>query len=243
MVDCSGLENPSEDSPKTAGIAENCDSGDAQDALFTERSADCDGSNVGTVFPEPDDWGAWVDIWCRDDTGNINCVPPCLSHYVQHLVTPEGWLRQPDSIPNTPYKIARWFHLNRIGAERPPWIGFGIRPHQAKEIWEEKLEEWRREDEPAPDEPQHADLYFIGGDEGPIKIGVSNDPQRRLKGLQTGYPYPLQILATIEGGAMLEIEYHERFAEHRLHGEWFAPHPDILAEIERLRTHPNTEGN
>lgn len=25
-------------------------------------------------------------------------------------------------------------------------------------------------------------------------------------------------------------------AAHRLHGEWFAPHPDILAEIDRLKS-------
>ena len=34
--------------------------------------------------------------------------------------------------------------------------------------------------------------------------------------------------------ADVEKEYHPRFAEHRLHGEWFHPHPDILAEIDRL---------
>lgn len=31
-----------------------------------------------------------------------------------------------------------------------------------------------------------------------------------------------------------ERDYHARFAAHRLRGEWFAPHPDILAEIEHL---------
>lgn len=79
-----------------------------------------------------------------------------------------------------------------------------------------------------------ADLYFIGSDEGPIKIGVSVDPTKRLKGIQTSYPYKLQILALIPDGGMMESEYHARFAAHRLHGEWFEPHPDILAEITRL---------
>lgn len=85
----------------------------------------------------------------------------------------------------------------------------------------------------------YVDLYFIGGDTGPIKIGVSGNPAQRLKALQTGYPHALRILALIPEGGMQEITYHAKFAEHRLHGEWFAPHPDILAEIERLNTGAN----
>ena len=64
-------------------------------------------------------------------------------------------------------------------------------------------------------ETEWADLYFIGGAQGPIKIGISVAPAKRLKGLQTGYPYRLRLLAV---------------------GEWFERHPDILAEIDRLDT-------
>lgn len=77
-------------------------------------------------------------------------------------------------------------------------------------------------------------VYFIGGDAGPIKIGSSNSPLERLATFQTGSPVVLRIHALAWGGLQKEREYHERFAAHRLHGEWFEPHEDILAEIARL---------
>jgi len=77
-------------------------------------------------------------------------------------------------------------------------------------------------------------IYFIGGEDGPIKIGIAVNPSARLKELQTGHPARLSVLATVLGPDSLEGDYHVRFAEHRLEGEWFARHPDILAEIERL---------
>lgn len=76
-------------------------------------------------------------------------------------------------------------------------------------------------------------VYFIRSPQG-IKIGMSNNPEGRLRVLQTGHTEPLELLAFTEGGKDLEREYHTRFAAHRLAGEWFAPHPDILAEIERV---------
>jgi len=80
-------------------------------------------------------------------------------------------------------------------------------------------------------------VYFIGGDAGPVKIGFAENAERRLIGLQTGNPAKLGILATTAGSEATEREYHARFAAHRLNGEWFDRHPDILAEIERLSAH------
>ncbi len=90
-------------------------------------------------------------------------------------------------------------------------------------------------------ERKPAKVYFIRAETGQIKIGMAIDPEARLKNLQTASPVKLEIVATCEGGAEGEAEYHERFAEHRLRNEWFAPHPDILAEVERLST-PTTGG-
>lgn len=77
-------------------------------------------------------------------------------------------------------------------------------------------------------------VYFIGGDEGPIKIGWSSNVEGRLKGLQTSHAAPLKVYAFKKGRLAHEAWYHKRFAAHRLHGEWFERHPDVLAEIERL---------
>lgn len=81
-------------------------------------------------------------------------------------------------------------------------------------------------------------VYFIGaGDGEPVKIGRSNSLERRLSTIQSGNHRKMHVLAAIkaEDGRDVERAYHARFAAHRLHGEWFLPHPDILAEIERLK--------
>ena len=78
-------------------------------------------------------------------------------------------------------------------------------------------------------------VYFVSyGEEGPIKIGFSSRFEDRLAGLQTCCPHELKVIATVDAGMGLEKELQKKFSEHRLHGEWFTPHPDILAEIARL---------
>ena len=84
----------------------------------------------------------------------------------------------------------------------------------------------------APRDPAIA--YFIGGEVGGIKIGIARDVTTRLVTLQCGSPIALRVLATCAGGRSAERAYHARFSAHRLHGEWFERHPDILAEIDRL---------
>lgn len=77
-------------------------------------------------------------------------------------------------------------------------------------------------------------VYFIGAAIGPIKIGIAEQPRTRLKILQTSYPYDLSILAMTPGPRSLEMEYHRKFAMHRLRGEWFERHEDILAAIREI---------
>lgn len=90
--------------------------------------------------------------------------------------------------------------------------------------------------------PTFSTIYFIGSDGGPIKIGYTKDITIRLRDLRLANALPLSLLASTNGRTKLEREYHARFAAHRLHGEWFAPHPDILAEIDRLNTKDSSHG-
>lgn len=76
--------------------------------------------------------------------------------------------------------------------------------------------------------------YFIGGEDGPVKIGFSRFVEGRLKDMCFHSPIKLLILATVAGGRGQETAYHDKFAAHRLHGEWFERCPEIEAEIERL---------
>lgn len=80
-------------------------------------------------------------------------------------------------------------------------------------------------------------VYFIRSPTA-VKIGMAKDANRRLTVLQTSHPEELALVATVPGGRELEAEYHARFAEHRVRGEWFAPHPDLLAHIEALGYQP-----
>jgi hypothetical protein len=82
--------------------------------------------------------------------------------------------------------------------------------------------------------PDRSRVYFIGRLDTAIKVGVAINVKSRFHAIQSCCPIQLSILATTGGSYKLEKEYHRRFAAHRLHGEWFAPHPEILAEIDRL---------
>ena len=79
-------------------------------------------------------------------------------------------------------------------------------------------------------------VYFIqaGGKGGPIKIGIAVDCTQRLASLQTANAEELRLLCITTGGRRIEEAYHARFKKHLVRGEWFKPHPDILAEIDRL---------
>lgn len=85
-------------------------------------------------------------------------------------------------------------------------------------------------------------VYFIGCGTA-VKIGIAKDVGKRLAGIQTHCPFLVSVLAICEGGRKQEREYHRRFAAHRLHGEWFSPTPEILAEIDRLNSHTSPATN
>lgn len=70
-----------------------------------------------------------------------------------------------------------------------------------------------------------------------IKIGfTAGDAEKRLRELQTGSPCGLVVLATIPGEKALERTLHERFASARVHGEWFRPVPELIAEAKAVAT-------
>lgn len=73
-------------------------------------------------------------------------------------------------------------------------------------------------------------IYFIQAADGtgPIKIGVSIRPEKRLEKVQTFSPVRLQIIKTFKGGNAQELAIHHRFAHLRLHGEWFSPASELL---------------
>ena len=72
--------------------------------------------------------------------------------------------------------------------------------------------------------------YFIRSHRtGYIKIGTSVNARERLHGLANGYPDCFELLAV--GG--VEAELHDQLDRHRVHGEWFHPHADVLKALRR----------
>lgn len=69
-------------------------------------------------------------------------------------------------------------------------------------------------------------VYFMEDGYGHVKIGVSNDPEKRLKQCQTGNPYKL-IITRVEPyesskeAYKRENELHNTFKDFNTHGEWF----------------------
>ncbi len=72
--------------------------------------------------------------------------------------------------------------------------------------------------------------------DGPIKIGISNEPVKRLKQLMVWSPVKLEIVAAFPGDYADEAAVQGMFAADRTHGEWFNTLPrlaDFISAIAR----------
>lgn len=99
---------------------------------------------------------------------------------------------------------------------------------------------WKRSDIPYTPAPAACPIskgeivYFLRAGDF-VKIGkATGSPTNRLSQLRTGCPFPIEVVATIDGGYAKERELHERFRHIRAHGEWFHATADLCAYIESL---------
>lgn len=82
-------------------------------------------------------------------------------------------------------------------------------------------------------------LYVIGRDEGPVKVGISQNPWGRLKQLRTGCPFPARLMHVETMRDRAHAEEHERWF-HEAHsilrtaGEWF--NMEAIIAVESVRT-------
>ena len=78
-------------------------------------------------------------------------------------------------------------------------------------------------------------IYVIGNlTEMLCKIGYSNNPNKRLKEVQTGCPYRLEILATFDGNIPTEKQLHEKYKEYNINGEWFRIEGNLKIALEKF---------
>jgi hypothetical protein len=93
-------------------------------------------------------------------------------------------------------------------------------------------------------------LYIIAtvGTRSPVKIGIAEKPNARLRQLQTGNPQKLEVVETFEAGSRAEAagwEFlaHKLFEADRLSGEWFAISADVVIDhVEHWKTDPVRHG-
>jgi len=73
---------------------------------------------------------------------------------------------------------------------------------------------WKYRNIPLNPEPRMADYY---------KIGIADDPQKRLSAMSVGTPHHLEFVTTIESGNVqkVESELHSHFYHNNQRGEWF----------------------
>ena len=77
-------------------------------------------------------------------------------------------------------------------------------------------------------------VYFIQeGENGPIKIGRSGNPEKRLGNLQEGNPRKLKIIAVLHGDRQRENEIHHELRRFGIRGEWFYPTREVFDYINR----------
>ena len=69
----------------------------------------------------------------------------------------------------------------------------------------------------------------------PVKIGISDNPKKRLSQIKTASPYPVVIVAAFpmpgrEFAVAAEKCFHKVYRPARMNGEWFDLRPDEAVE-------------
>jgi hypothetical protein len=79
-------------------------------------------------------------------------------------------------------------------------------------------------------------VYFIRpvGMQGPVKIGCSKAPDGRRITLETWSPFPLEIVAEIDGCMDDERRFHSLFRHQHKSREWFDWSPELQSVIDAI---------
>ncbi len=74
-------------------------------------------------------------------------------------------------------------------------------------------------------------MVYVAEMNGLFKIGWSNSPVQRIRGIQASLPYRVTLVGTIEGSQSDERLWHKLFEAKRVGGEWFRLDPADLVAI------------
>ena len=65
-------------------------------------------------------------------------------------------------------------------------------------------------------------IYVIGNKEYKLcKIGFSKNVFKRIKSIQTGCPFELEIFCVVYGDYVMEKKLHRKYQNLKMNGEWF----------------------
>ena len=83
-------------------------------------------------------------------------------------------------------------------------------------------------------------LYIIGrSPEGPVKIGISINPRKRVKDLESAGGAKIKLIwlsPLCSNFLAIETDLHERLQDFRMHGEWFdVPFQPLVEYGERIK--------
>ena len=91
---------------------------------------------------------------------------------------------------------------------------------------------------PVPEPGRKEYVYLIQvKDTNDFKIGrTESNPRDRLKQLQVGKPYELELRGVIETAqsSLQERQLHQQFASYRVEGEWFSLSPIVVQQVIEL---------
>jgi len=77
-------------------------------------------------------------------------------------------------------------------------------------------------------------IYFIQAvNGGPVKIGFSICPEKRILELQTANPYKLDLIGTIRGNIFAEKKLQKHLVHAKTYGEWFEPDEIVIEAIKQ----------
>jgi len=84
--------------------------------------------------------------------------------------------------------------------------------------------------------PPPPGFIYIITDGQSYKIGITNNVNSRIKGIQTSHSKKLEVVISqkVLNNTRLEGFLHNKYKDNRLSGEWFNLEPDDIEEIRRI---------
>ena len=106
--------------------------------------------------------------------------------------------------------------------------------------WIDAIDEVIRTHRLRLDDIRKSNVYFIQAEQSlRIKIGIAENPEKRLKDLQVGSPEKLSLIGIVYGaGREEERRLHNVFHYAQTHGEWFEPTIRLVDWIQQYATIP-----